>query len=108
MLRLFAFLFTGWWPSDSSQRALGRRMTALEDAVATLRRRHNTLAGQYYAEFDSPEPEVRVQGNGESVTADVRGEGSLELVPAEPFPETAFQEAVAKARGRNVGGVTNG
>jgi len=101
MLRLFAFLFTGWWPSDSSQRALGKRLTAVEDALATLRRRHNTLAGQYYAEFDSPELELRaVQGSDPDAQ-------SLELVQSE-FPETAFQDAVTKARGRNVGGMTNG
>jgi hypothetical protein len=101
MLRLFAFLFTGWWPSDSTQRALGKRVTALEDALSTLRRRHNTLAGQYYSEFESAEPETDAATAGRATP---QGEQSLELVPSEPFPETAFQEAVAKARGRNVGG----
>lgn len=108
MLRLIAFIVTGFWPSNSSLRALGKRLGDLEASHLTLKKKFNTLAGSYYAEFEQPEyttdaaPAGRVTPPGELALVDLAGSHE------EPFPESAFQEAVARSRGRNVGGVTNG
>lgn len=55
MLRLIAFLVTGFWPSAKSLLALNRRVDALEQRLQTLTKKHNTLAGSYYQDTEPDE-----------------------------------------------------
>jgi hypothetical protein len=87
MLRLLAFLVTGFWPSAKSLLALNRRVDALEQRLTTLTKKHNTLAGSYYADPESA------------------GEGSPGA-DAPDFPEAEFRDQLAAKRGgltRSVG-----
>lgn len=88
MLRLIAFLVTGFWPSAKSVLALNRRVDALEQRLQTLTKKHNTLAGSYYAESE-------LIGDGDPA-------------PAGPsnFPEEEFQEKLDERR--SIKGVIGG
>ncbi len=80
MLRLIAFLVTGFWPSAKSLLAVNRRLDALEQRVQTLTKKHNTLAGSYYAETE-PADELR----SSNTLLEIPG-----LPEREPFPEDEF------------------
>lgn len=55
VLRLLAFLVTGFWPSAKSLMALNRRVDDLGRKLETLTKRHNSLAGSYYNDFGEGE-----------------------------------------------------
>ena len=84
MLRLIAFLVTGFWPSHRSVLALNRRVDLLEQRLSTLSKKHNTLAGSYYAET---ELEDRLPLPA----------GSTAIAPV-PFPDDEFEELRATKR----------
>jgi hypothetical protein len=83
MLRLIAFLVTGFWPSAKSLMALNRRVDALEQRLTTLTKKHNTLAGSYYAETEPIEDAAAPAGASSS---------------SSNFPEDEFQERLAARR----------
>jgi hypothetical protein len=91
VLRLIAFLVTGFWPSAKSLLALNRRVDALEQRLQTLTKKHNTLAGSYYAET---EPAAAADASG--AVAVLSGE----------FPEDEFQRRLEERR--RPGAVING
>jgi hypothetical protein len=72
-----AFLVTGFWPSAKSLLALNRRVDALEQRLQTLTKKHNTLAGSYYADG------VEASGAPADVTVDPRQLAA--------FPEDEFE-----------------
>lgn len=88
MLRLIAFLVTGFWPSRNSLRAIRKDLDDLQRALTTLKKRHDTLAGSYYAEFEPVnEPRTLPAGSSTSAPPD-----------AIPFPEDEFQQRLAERR----------
>lgn len=87
MFRFIAWLITGFWPSNSSLRALGKRLDTVEARLTTLTKKHNTLAGSYYADLDEPDIEPARRG----------------VAPAAPdshpdFPDDEFNELLARRR----------
>jgi len=81
MIRLLAFLITGFWPSQSSLLALRKRIDRLEYEFATYKKKLNRLWGAYYATGEIPDV-----APGPSVAGD-------------DFPEEEFQTQLALKRG---------
>lgn len=81
MLRLIAFLVTGFWPSAKSLMALNRRVDDLGRKLETLTKRHNSLAGSYYNE-----------------TEETGVEDAAVSPPRAAFPEDEFQRAREQRR----------
>lgn len=88
MLRLLAFLVTGFWPSAKSLMALNRRVDDLGRKLETLTKRHNSLAGSYYNDGD--------EGDDSPGTV-----GSLPKASAADFPEEEFAELVEQKKVRH-------
>jgi len=82
MLRLLAFLITGFWPSHRSLMALNKRVDRLELDAATHRKKLNRLWGAWYAERGSV-PDVETEPGA----------------PPSDFPEEEFQTQLALKRG---------
>ena len=82
MLRLLAFLITGFWPSHRSLMALNKRVDRLELDAGTQRKKLNRLWGAYYAERGSVPDELPEPG-----------------APPSDFPEEEFQTQLALKRG---------
>lgn len=97
MLRLFAFLITGFWPSHKSLLACNRRLDTLEQRLTTLTKKHNTLAGSFYAETE-PVEEPDLGDVGVSRASATRLD---QPQPASPFPENEFAELAARKRAQS-------
>src|SRR5688572_12137462 len=91
MFRFIAWLITGFWPSNSSLRALGKRLDTVEARLTTLTKKHNTLAGSYYADLEEPDPEPAR-----------RGVAPAARIGHPDFPDDEFNELL-EARRRNGG-----
>lgn len=83
MLRLLAFLITGFWPSAKSLLALNRRVDALDQRLTTLTKKHNTLAGSFYA--------------------DTEPVGDTPRIAASDFPEDEFERLREEKRRSHAG-----
>lgn len=82
MLRLLAFLVTGFWPSAKSLMALNRRVDDLGRKLETLTKRHNSLAGSYYNDTEETPDEPGATPTGGS------------------FPEEEFNKRLEEKRQR--------
>lgn len=100
VFRLFAFLITGFWPSRASLQALDKRVSTLELRVTTLTKKHNTLAGSYYAEFELEEP-----SRGAASSSSPSSSPAIAGTADDDFPEDAFLEQV-NARQNLIGRIT--
>jgi hypothetical protein len=81
MIRLLAFLITGFWPSQSSLLALRKRLDRLEYDHATYKKRLNRLWGAYYATGEIPPTSISSSSS------------------ADEFPEEEFQTQLALRKG---------
>lgn len=85
MLRLIAFLVTGFWPSAKSLMALNRRVDDLGRKLETLTKRHNSLAGSYYNDTEE-DPGV--------------GDAAASVAAPRDFPEDEFNQKLNERRAR--------
>lgn len=100
MLRLLAFLVTGFWPSHKSLLALGRRVDTLDARLTTLTKKHNTLAGSFYADTEEIETSRQTPG-APIVTRPDTDDQAIAIHPA--FPEEEFRQLVEQRRHLTIG-----